>query len=71
MIIKKPKDAQFHMGAFVKKRGTKGQWHGRVVGFYSASCTPIGYAVESWLEKGSVQIYPESALEVWDGSKNE
>jgi dihydrofolate reductase (trimethoprim resistance protein) len=56
----------FKMGDLVKKKGSKGQWHGRVVGFYSASCTPIGYAVESLFEVGSVQIYPESALEHWE-----
>ena len=38
-------------------------WQGRIVGFYCTSLTPIGYAVESERERGSVQIYPESALE--------
>jgi len=38
-------------------------WQGRVVGFYSTSLTPEGYAVESEREPGSVQIYPVSALE--------
>lgn len=43
---------------------TKGSaWTGRVVGFYSTSLTPVGYAIESENEPGSVQIYPESALE--------
>lgn len=37
-------------------------WTGRVVGFYSTELTPVGYAVESENEPGSVQIYPESAL---------
>lgn len=37
-------------------------WTGRIAGFYSTKLTPIGYAVESELEKGSVQIYPEAAL---------
>ena len=45
-------------------RKTKGSsWQGRVVGFYSTSLTPIGYCVESEREPGSVQLYPESALE--------
>lgn len=48
-----------------KKRG--GQWHGKVVGSYSTGLTPEGYAVESDREPGSVQIYPVSALEPWDG----
>lgn len=38
-------------------------WRGRIVGWYSTSLTPEGYAVESSLEFGSVQIYPASALE--------
>ena len=38
-------------------------WTGYVVGFYSTSLTPVGYAVESANELGSVQIYPEAALE--------
>lgn len=57
---------KFKCGDRVRKLGDKGQWHGHVVGFYSASCTPIGYAVESERETGSVQIYPESALEGLD-----
>ena len=38
-------------------------WQGVIVGTYSTALTPEGYAVESELEKGSVQIYPASALE--------
>jgi hypothetical protein len=41
------------------------QWHGTIVGTYSTELTPEGYAVESWTEKGSVQIYPVKALEAW------
>ena len=37
-------------------------WQGRVVGYYSSSLTEVGYAVESELEVGSVQIYPAAAL---------
>ena len=52
----------FRMGDTVRKvRGS--QWHGRVVGQYSTELTPEGYAVESDTERGSVQIYPASALE--------
>lgn len=52
---------KFSLGDRVTK--TKGSsWTGLVVGFYSTSLTPIGYAVESENEPGSVQIYPESAL---------
>lgn len=51
----------FNLGDMVeKKKGSR--WTGRVVGFYSTELTPVGYAVESKTEKGSVQIYPEAAL---------
>lgn len=53
---------KFQLGDKVKK--TKGsQWHGTVVGTYSTTLTPEGYAVENKYESGSVQIYPASALE--------
>jgi hypothetical protein len=53
---------KFNLGDRVRKiRGAS--WQGRVVGFYSASLTPIGYAVESERESGNVQVYPEQALE--------
>lgn len=56
---------RFYPGQLVrKKRGS--EWHGRVVGFYSTDLTARGYAVESATEHGSVQIYPEAALEEWD-----
>ena len=57
----------FERGDKVRKKGKKGQWHGVVCGEYSTSITPEGYAVESVYEKGSVQIYPVSALEFWTG----
>lgn len=53
----------FQLGDHVRK--TKGsQWKGLVVGTYSTTLTPEGYAVESDTEKGSVQIYPAGALEL-------
>ncbi len=52
----------FFMGAKVKKR-SGAQWNGRIVGWYSTALTPEGYAVESDVHAGSVQIYPASALE--------
>lgn len=56
------KDWKFQLGKRVKKvRGS--EWVGFVCGFYSTNLTPIGYAVESETHKGSVQIYPEAALE--------
>lgn len=60
-----PCNWRFGFDAPVKKK-TGGRWHGRVVGFYSTALTPEGYAVESRYERGSVQIYPVSALEPWD-----
>lgn len=54
------------MGRRVRK--TKGSsWQGRIVGYYTTTLTPIGYCVESEREPGSVQIYPESALERVEG----
>ena len=55
-------DGKFSLGQRVRKiKGSS--WQGRVVGFYSTELTPMGYAVESEREPGSVQIYPEAALE--------
>jgi hypothetical protein len=41
-------------------------WHGRVCGYYSTELTPSGVCVESYYERGSVQIYPMNALAPWD-----
>jgi len=59
-----PDNARYGMGDTVRKKSGS-SWHGTVVGWYSTSLTPLGYAVESYTEKGSVQIYPEHALEPW------
>lgn len=62
-ICQKSAFARFRIGDRVRK--TKGsRWQGVVVGTYSTSLTPEGYAVESETEHGSVQIYPVSALEL-------
>jgi hypothetical protein len=53
---------KFALGDRVRKRSGS-SWQGRVVGFYTTALTPNGYAVESEREPGSVQIYPEAALE--------
>jgi len=58
-----PANAKYKMGDRLRKKGKKGQWQGRVVGFYSATHSDIGYAIESERELGSVRIYPEKALE--------
>lgn len=55
---------KFKLGDMVKKiKGS--QWHGTIVGTYSTELTPEGYCVESAYEKGSVQLYPVSALTSW------
>lgn len=54
---------KFKLGDRVRKIGGS-SWHGHVRGFYSTELTRYGYAVESEREPGSVQIYPEIALEL-------
>lgn len=59
-----PVNAKFKFGETVQKiKGSS--WRGTVVGWYSTELTPSGFAVESYYEKGSVQIYPENALTEW------
>lgn len=53
---------KFKLGDVVRKQ-SGADWIGKVVGFYSSSLTARGYAVESMFHKGSVQIYPEAALD--------
>jgi len=61
-VLQKPDEFKWGYGTELKKiRGS--QWQGKVVGFYSTTLTPEGYAIESNTEKGSVQIYPAQALE--------
>lgn len=54
---------KFARGDVVRKRSGS-QWQGRVVGEYSTTLTPEGYAVESDTHAGSVQIYPAALLEL-------
>jgi dihydrofolate reductase (trimethoprim resistance protein) len=56
-----PAPAKFRIGDRVRKISGS-SWSGTVVGTYSTSLTPEGYAVESSAHPGSVQIYPASAL---------
>jgi hypothetical protein len=57
-------DGRFALGDWVMKiRGS--QWRGKVVGFYTTDVTEHGYAVESAYETGSVQVWPEAALDFW------
>ena len=52
---------KFKIGDRVTKRSGS-SWTGHIVGTYSTTLTPEGYAVESENEPGSVQIYPAAAL---------
>lgn len=58
---------KFRLGDLVRKRSGS-EWKGRIVGTYSTSLTPEGYAVESDAHPGSVQIYPAAALEHTHGA---
>jgi hypothetical protein len=58
-----PTTAQFALGDRVYKKSGS-QWSGTICGFYSTEQTAIGYAVESDAHKGSVQIWPEAALQL-------
>lgn len=61
-------EPKWPLGAKVEKiKGSR--WTGTVVGYYSTSLTPRGYCVESRHEQGSVQIYPEAALQSWTGKR--
>jgi len=60
-------EAKYKLGDLLQKK-SGAAWHGTVVGFYSTALTRIGYCIESSREPGSVQLYPESALEPWDGN---
>ena len=53
----------FPRGDRVRKKSGS-QWQGRVVGYYSASRTQSGIAVESEREIGNVQVYPAEAFEL-------
>ena len=53
----------FPLGVRVRKKSGS-QWQGRVVGYYSASRTLNGIAVESEREIGNVQVYPAEAFEL-------
>ena len=57
--------AKFKQGDRVKKKSGS-EWQGHIVGWYSTTLTIEGYAVECEIHKGSVQIYPASALELVD-----
>ena len=59
----KNSSGKFAFGSLVRKKSGS-EWQGEIVGWYSTKLTPTGYAVESQSHAGSVQIYPESALEL-------
>jgi hypothetical protein len=62
------KSGVFHIGDRVRKKLSEnaGEWQGHIVGAYMTN-NGIGYAVRSEREKKSIQIYPESALEIYNG----
>ena len=69
-MIQTPEGFKFKMGDVVTKiRGSK--WTGPVVGFYTGSMTECGYNVESKYEKGSIQCWPEAALELLEAEGSE
>lgn len=53
----------FEFGQRVRKKSGS-SWQGHVRGYYVTDRTPAGACVESERERGSVQIYPASALEI-------
>ena len=59
----KNSSGKFAFGSHVRKKSGS-EWQGEIVGWYSTGLTPTGYAVESQSHAGSVQIYPENALEL-------
>lgn len=61
-----PVATRWQLGDKVKKKANS-SWRGVVCGFYSTPHTPVGYCVDSAFEPGSVQVWPEAALEDWDG----
>lgn len=60
--IPTPEGFRWGFGTALKKKSGS-NWYGKVTGFYSTEQTPEGYAVESWVHRGSVQFYPAQALE--------
>ena len=65
-----PPEAKYNYGDLVRKKAGS-RWHGVVCGWYCTELTPLGYAVESLREPGSVQVYPEAALVPWDPFEEE
>lgn len=72
MALAEPKasDTGFRIGARVEKKSGS-SWRGTIVGSYSTELTPVGWAVESETETGSVQIYPEKALRLLPAKSQE
>ncbi|ANK77284.1 DfrB family trimethoprim-resistant dihydrofolate reductase [Ensifer adhaerens] len=70
MVDRWPADAAFQMGDYAAKKG-RASWRGKIVGWYRTDLTSLGYAIESHFEPGSVQIYPETAIEAWVPPKAE
>lgn len=60
--LQRVKQALPPLGERFRKRSGS-EWQGSVCGWYKTQLTPIGYAIESEAHRGSVQIYPLTALE--------
>lgn len=61
-VQRAPEEWAFSRGERVRKK-SGAWWEGIVVGFYSTTQSPRGYAVQLENMFGPVQIYPEAALE--------
>ncbi|RAS10812.1 hypothetical protein [Ensifer adhaerens] len=68
MVDRWSADAAFQMGDYAAKKG-RASWRGKIVGWYRTDLTSLGYAID--FEPGSVQIYPETAIEAWVPPKAE
>lgn len=67
-MIKATHEDALPLGTRVRKiKGSS--WQGKIVGYYQTKLTPIGYAIESEREVGSVQIFPHHAVEVVDDAE--
>jgi dihydrofolate reductase (trimethoprim resistance protein) len=62
-VLSEPLIPAMGIGSYVRKKSGS-EWEGVIVGSYSTELTHRGWCVESSSHKGSVQIYPDSALEI-------
>lgn len=60
--IERCRKCKFKIGDLVRKVSGS-EWEGQVVGYYMRKGGKIGVCIESGTHKGSIQIYPEEAVE--------